>query len=125
MPDIATIRRFGLRSRIILIRSNPLVPFRKISTIATSKFEFSNAFNPARSAIGFDNLEMVHAQHDGDHRANVGLIVDDKNTGHEYTGMSGFWANPTSEFRGRSDTADIIPSVSKNAVTPAGCKRPA
>ena len=47
IPEIATTGRFGMRSRIIPMRSRPLVPCRKISTIARSKLDSSIAFNAA------------------------------------------------------------------------------
>ena len=47
MPDMATTARSDARSRIMVMRSQPLVPSRKISTIATSKLVPSNACNAA------------------------------------------------------------------------------
>ena len=79
MPEIATIGRFGMRLHSILMKSKPLVPFRKMSTIARSKLAFSNAWIRL-GAVGLDDLEMVHPQHDADHCADVGLVVYHKNT---------------------------------------------
>ena len=47
IPDIATTGKPGTRSRISPITSRPLVPCRKISTIARSNSAPSNSFNPA------------------------------------------------------------------------------
>ena len=42
----------------------------------------SNAFNPGRGGGGLDDFEMVDAQHDGNHRAHIGLVVNNENAGH-------------------------------------------
>jgi hypothetical protein len=47
MPDIATIGKPGTRLRILLMTSSPLVPCRKMSTIATSNEDPSNWSSPA------------------------------------------------------------------------------
>ena len=121
MPDIATIGRSGMRSRIILMRSKPLVPCRKISTIARSKLGIFKRLQSGRGAVGLDDLEMMHPQHDADHRANVGLVVDNKNAGHDTRpGFTRDQRLQVSLYRtsvdGRS-APDIIRSVGKEAVT--------
>ena len=83
IPDIATTGRSGTRSRSMPIRSEPLVSCRKISTIARSKLCFLKHLQCRRGAGGLDDFEMVDPQHDGDHRAHIGLIVNNKNAGHQ------------------------------------------
>jgi hypothetical protein len=36
-----------------------------------------------RSTAGLDDFEMVDPQHDADHRAHIGLVVDNENAGHQ------------------------------------------
>ena len=43
IPDIATMGKSGMRSRIIVMTSKPFIPCRKISTITRSNREFSNS----------------------------------------------------------------------------------
>jgi len=35
-----------------------------------------------RGSGGLDDFVMVDAQHDGNHRAHIGLVVDNENAGH-------------------------------------------
>ena len=44
---------------------------------------FFERLQSGRGAFGFDDLEMIDPQHDANHRAHIGLVVDHKNTGHE------------------------------------------
>jgi len=44
IPEMAITGRFGTRSRNVAIRSKPLAPCRKISTIARSKLDRANSF---------------------------------------------------------------------------------
>ena len=82
MPEIATIGKSGMRSRMMAMMSKPLVPCRKMSTIARSNTEFSNSLQSGSAVGGLDRFIMVEPQHDGDHRADVGLIVDNQNARH-------------------------------------------
>src|ERR1700712_5235409 len=71
MPDIATTGRAGTRSRLVAVRLEPFEPC--VLECLQSRF----------GGCGFDDFEMVDPQHDRDHRPHIGLVVNDKNTGHE------------------------------------------
>ena len=104
-----------------VMRSKPLVPCRKISTIARSKLRVFELLQSGRAAGGFDDLEMMDPQHDGDHRADIGLVVNDENAGHRRTPGSA----SASLHRNLGFRAEALPAlfrrVSKDAVTLIEC----
>ena len=116
IPDIATTGKPGTRSRICLITSRPLVPCRKISTIARSNGAALEFVQSNLGAGGFDDLEMMDAQHDADHRAHIGLVIDHENTGQRVAPGTAS-SEPTTDGRIGIDVGLNIPRVGKDAVT--------
>jgi hypothetical protein len=115
IPDIAITGKSGMRSRSAPIRSEPLVlqediDDREIEALLLERLQRRH------STGGLDNLEMVDPQHDGDHRANVGLVVNNKNAGHQILRLDRATAcREILDFP--RNVAAIIPSGGKDLVT--------
>jgi hypothetical protein len=56
IPDIATTGKSGTRSRIRPISSKPLARSRKMSTMAISNAESSNAFDPVAALAAYKRI---------------------------------------------------------------------
>ncbi len=96
MPEIATIGRFGMRSRIILMRSKPLVALQEDIDDREIEARIFERLQSGRGTVGLDDLEMMHPQHDADHRAYIGLVVNNENAGHSTAPGMQLSSQPTS-----------------------------
>ena len=85
-------------------------------------FRVFELLQSGRAARGFNDLETVDPEHDGDHPALIRLVVDDKNAGHER--LPDRVQKPTTEPRIWTRTlkqpVGVFPEVSKDGVTRLG-----